>query len=302
MAKVLFIVNPAAGNGNGAKAGEAIKKSFVSGSDNYEIYVTTGCKDSINYLTSQKNRKFEKIIAVGGDGTINEVVNGIISAGYDTSLGVIPVGSGNDLVKMIPTPGDLIESVQYNLANTGGKQIDAGKLTYKKSDNSEHQRYFINSVGIGFDAKIAYHKEQNHRFPGITAYIVSLIKAIKDYKPINAEIRSDSFNTSGDFLLMTAGNGKTSGGGFYLNPDAEIDDGKLDFTTVEFVGKTKLFYKLPLALFNKLKKVKEVKFYTFNYLEIKLAEPYYIHADGEMLSDDVVELKLEILKSAIKII
>merc|ERR1711879_191766 len=122
------------------------------------------------------------------------------------------------------------------------------------------------------------------------------------YKAVKGElILDDKEKTTFDALLMTIGNGITSGGGFFLNPEAVIDDGILNLTVINFVTRIKILYKLPLALVNKLDKVPEADFYKFEQIEINLDEPYFIHVDGEVLSTSVESLTATVLKSAIKI-
>lgn len=302
MSKTLFIVNPVAGNGSGIEASEKINKILVAESLEAEIYLTQGQNDATNYVSGLNVADYHKVVAVGGDGTVNEVANGVMLNSGDISFTAVPVGSGNDFVRMLDMPRGFEDNILSIVKNNQYKRYDIAKVIYKLSDDKENVRYFINSLGLGFDAQIAYIKSISPGMTGIKAYILALIKALGTYKPVQGNLVMDEdakieFNS----LLMTLGNGITSGGGFFLNPRAVIDDGILDLTIIQFVSRLKIMYKLPLALLNKLEKVPEADFYNFKQIDISLKKPYYVHVDGEVLSTSVKNLKVEVLKSAIKI-
>lgn len=302
MKKIQFVVNPAAGNGRGMVSAEIIKNYIAKNNLNADVFLTLNPGDAIEHVANLSGTEYCKVIAVGGDGTVNEVVNGILSGKGGISLNVLPVGSGNDMVRMIGVPKKLNEALDFATSGKHNLTMDAAKVKYLLDDGTEKTRYFINSLGVGFDAQVAFIKSIRPGMTGIKAYIIALLDALKSYKAVHARFMlDDEVEYTDELLLLTIGNGVTSGGGFFLNPDAIIDDGTLNLTTINYVSKLKILRKLPLALINKIKNVPEAKFYTCSKLEIKLNEPYYVHVDGEVLSHRVISMEIEILKSAIKI-
>ena len=119
---------------------------------------------------------------------------------------------------------------------------------------------------------------------------------------INLEINFNSLKSNGEKLMLSIGNGVSSGGGFYLNPRAEIDDGQLDISVFDKVTRRRLLTALPLALLNKIDNVPEAKQYRSDNIHIKLKSPYYAHCDGEIISEQLEEATIKIDKQFLRII
>ena|ERR1035437_1508828 len=134
-----------------------------------------------------------------------------------------------------------------------------------------------------FNALVAEINQTNKIFSGLLAYILSVIYSISHYKPIDAEIQINDNSIQGLKLLISVGNGKTAGGGFFLNPDAEIDDNLLDICIIESLTKFNIVRHLPKSLTNKIKNVKEVSLQRFTNANINLKKPFIVHADGEII-------------------
>ncbi len=300
--ETLFIINPASGKGKGKKAGILIE-SFLKDNNLKSSIVYTKTKKHAAKLASEYQNKIQKIIAVGGDGTLNEVINGITNSAI--IIGFIPTGTGNDFSINLNSSRNTItnlKSIFYE--NHILKKIDVGYAEIKGKNNEDLFSYkFINSLGIGFDAQIAYLTQQNKLFTGINAYIFALIKALFSYNSLKLKVLMDGIETYyGEAVLAAIGNGKTSGGGFYLTPDALINDGKLDLCIVEMLKRRTLIRKLPLAIFNKIKQVPEVKLYNFKDLTLYLRYPAYVHADGEIISQNVENISVKVLKNYLNFI
>jgi YegS/Rv2252/BmrU family lipid kinase len=302
MKKYLFIVNPVAGNGNGKKVLPIIRNELTKRKLHHKIVLTEEPKHATAIVKEYKN-EFNHFVSVGGDGTLNEVINGL---DYETApiLGVLPVGSGNDFSHNI----GLNKNFNYNLnLNTNAHhqiiKTDIGIVEYKSAGSEEiYEKKFVNSLGIGFDAYVAYLNQNHKVLSGISSYLVAVIKALMKLQNLEVEAQIDDKEISGEKLLISIGNGKTTGGGFYLTPKADVSDNKFDLCVIEKINRLKLIRKLPLAMVNKLDKVREVSMLTFNKAEILLKTPYYVHVDGEIISDAVEHLKVSILKQQLDII
>lgn len=302
MKKYLIIINPIAGNGNGKKVLPMIEEQMEKSGHTYKIIQTEQPQHGTAIVQNNVD-EFNHFISVGGDGTLNEVVNGLNYENAPT-LGVLPVGSGNDFSHNLGLNKNPEHNLEFNL-NSHHQLIktDVGIVKYKvKGDEKLYEKRFINSLGIGFDAYVA-HINQNHKvLSGVLSYLAAVIKALTRLTPLEIDAAIDGRSISGKKLLIAVGNGKTTGGGFYLTPKANVSDNKFDICFVDKISRIKLLKKLPLAIVNKLDGVKEVSMSTFNEAKINLDTPYYVHVDGEVISDSVEHLEIGILKQKLNII
>lgn len=217
--KHIFIVNPISGKGKTLKAVDRIKKVCEEENLDYEIYFTEYPKDATKI--ARKNRFTKNIIySVGGDGTLNEVLNGIV--GTKNLLGVIPAGSGNDFYKTLSKIDE-----EYPV-------IDIGKV---------NDRYFINIISIGIDAEVANNVSlmKKRKVPTNQIYNASLIYTFFKYKYKDIELSIDEKEQKkGKCTILTICNGQVYGGGYKIAPSAKLTDGYFDVYYVEKVNKPQL--------------------------------------------------------------
>ncbi len=303
MSKALIIVNPKAGKGNGEKALPVIKNFIVKNKINAEIILTEKQLHATEIVKSNQT-EFKKIVGVGGDGTLNEIINGFdLSPDTENVLGVIPVGSGNDFARMLGLTKNIEDNLKLIFDHASIKKIDVGELHYSEKDKNSLQTHkFLNGLGIGFDAYVAYINQHTKNFSGIISYIFAVIKALIKLENLPVRIKLDNSLILGKKLLIAIGNGKTHGGGFYLNPNAQIDDKILDLTVIEKLKWFQIIQKLPLALINRLETAKEVSMYKFTEVEIEIEKPYFVHTDGEIISEKINFMKVKCLPEVINVI
>jgi len=303
--RFLYIVNPTSGKGRGKKVIPTIEEFCKSSKIDYTILETKQRAHAIE-LTQNNSHKFDAIVAVGGDGTVNEVVNGLMVDGASpTHFGVLPVGSGNDFVKNIKLPKNIkdILSVIHNEELREITHSDLGEITFSDGNNTDvHKHYFINGLGIGFDAYVAYINQSNKFLSGLPSYIFAVFKALINYKMINVQIKNQDIDISGNKLMITIGNGISHGGGFYLTPKAKVNDGLFDLSVFDSITRRRLLTALPLALLNKIDKVPEAVMSRFESIQINLRDPYYIHCDGEIISDKLLSANIKLKERVLKII
>lgn len=302
--KILFIVNPTSGNGKGEQAIKLIKRICDKININYDIKCTLHPNHATE-ITKGACHDYDIIVSCGGDGTLNEVVNGLVQHN-NSKLCVLPVGSGNDFVKNLNYPKSL-DSILLNLKtpqNQTIRKVNVGKLEFQSQESNKwDSMYFINNVGIGFDAYVGHLNQRNKKLPGLASYIYSVVVGLVNFSHIKPQLKFDDVTINSDKLMITIGNGTCSGGGFYLTPYAKIDDGKLDISIFDNISRIKLLSALPFALFNKIDMIKEVKFYrTNNSIEIKLKNPYYIHCDGEIATKKLIEARISLIDKNINFI
>ncbi|MDO6355307.1 diacylglycerol kinase family lipid kinase [Caloramator sp. CAR-1] len=285
---ILFIVNPKAGNGKALKVFEKIKEKMKFLKKDYEIAYTKGPEDAIT-IAREASNSFNKIVSVGGDGTLNEVVNGI--AGSRAILGVIPAGTGNDFAKTI-YPSLNIDDILKTIIDGEVKSIDIGKCNNK---------YFINIASAGIDAEIAHRVQRIKKsVPGKTVYLNALFKTLASYKGIDFNIKLDDVSFKANTLLITASNGKYYGGGMIPTPDADIRDGYFDVCHIKNLNKLKIIAILYKFIKGNHTSLKEVTIFKTKRLTIKADKKFFINIDGETLETN--EANLELYKDFINIV
>lgn len=303
MKKHYVIINPHAGHGKAQKAIPVIKDFYAGRKIPAEFLISEYPGNTIE-LVRQITEENPIVISVGGDGTLNECINGLNLA-LNPVLGLISIGTGNDFVKNIAHTTDITENL-INIAEHAESDLilsDISKAIFRTA-KGEKERLFINTIGVGFDAQVAHLMEKSRILNGIPAYLINVLKALLSYKYIDAKI-SSSGKVLSDYskrFLICIGNGISSGGGFYLTPRAEINDGFLDLTDIENVPKLRVLRKLPKALTNELETVNEASMYKDKMFEIELKEPSLIHIDGEFEPEPVSYIRTEIHDKQIRII
>lgn len=290
-----FIVNPIAGHVRSSGIINKLSSLASLHPNKYKLIITeqpTHATSIARDLT--KNSLATNIVAVGGDGTVNEVINGF-NLDSPSSLAVLPYGSGNDVGRFLYNNKhskflDMLIKSEY----TETVAYDVGIAEITDINGNVFKKKFINAVGIGFDAYVAYLNQYEKVLTGIPSYLIAVFKALRSSTGIDMKIGIGDREISQKCLLVTIGNGKTSGGGFFLNPDADPTDGELNITTVEFGPRSEILRNLPFALINKLHRVKKASFYKGNTICLELSSPYYVHLDGEIASENAVKINVNL--------
>ena len=236
-----FILNPTSGRGRGAKIAPLLEKNLSDMGLDFEIqqseYPWHATKLTINAI----EQNFDYVIAVGGDGTVNEVINGFVHArqnGLNSSaLGVICVGQGNDFAFSMGVPTDWRAGCRL-LQKCDTRKVDVGKVT---GGLYPEGRYFGNGVGIGFDAVVSFEAVKLKPLRGFTAYIAGALRTMMlYYKAPILRIELDDKVLEQPCLMVSIMNGYRLGGGFFMTPNSRPDDGKLDICLVGSVKRTEL--------------------------------------------------------------
>ena len=234
--KWFAIVNPQAGSGKGKVDWPKIKSLLKLNGILFDFALTEFKYHAVELTVNAINNGYKRILAVGGDGTINEVVNGIfIQQKFPTTdivIGVISVGTGNDWSRMYNIPQEYEGKVAAIRVEKHFLQ-DVGIVEYEES-MVRNTRYFVNTAGVGFDAEVArrtnHLKESGHK--GKILYAGSLIKALISFKPSDISITVDGKKLEGRIFSLTIGIGKYNGGGMMQVPNAVPDDGLFDVTVI----------------------------------------------------------------------
>ncbi|MEN8191790.1 MAG: YegS/Rv2252/BmrU family lipid kinase [Bacteroidota bacterium] len=302
MSKVALIINPESGKGRGLKFANNLCKFSVPSFVKLDKFITNYPKHAIQIAKDISN-KYDRILIAGGDGTLNEFINGF-DINSKTPIGLIPIGSGNDFALALDNPIKNITSYLNSHMSTDlyTMDVDIGSIELTEADGNVIDKKFVNSLGIGFDARVAYLNQSNKFLSGSLSYITAIIRAFFDFNLINYSIENEKVKINKKALFCSIGNGETVGGGLYLMPGARIDDEYLDLSVVDLSSRLKLIKLLPKAMKNQLKGIPYLSQSRFKELDIKLQTPYYTHVDGEIVSLQTKRVKVKILTKMIKFI
>lgn len=276
--KRVFIVNPKSGYGKSLEISKAIDVICKKRNLDYEIIYTERPKDATDIAKSFKRGKLI-VYSVGGDGTLNEVVNGLV--GSKNYLGVIPAGTGNDFYKTL------------KLYDEDYFKCDLGKI------NGE---YFVNTASVGLDAEIGGNAivMKRKKIPRKMIYNASLLYTFFNFDSHNYEIKVDGKEIiNGKKVLIAVANGQIYGGGFKIAPEAELNDGFFDLVIADAVAKPRLISLLLKLLKADHLEAKEVTSLKVKKINIKADKIVTAGMDGEILADK--EYKIEMLPKAITI-
>jgi YegS/Rv2252/BmrU family lipid kinase len=277
--KCAVILNPVSGNGRALDILPKFHKWVSKNRVAFEIFTTTAPGEGRKIGRHIRRERFGRAVVIGGDGTINEVGSALL--GSPVVLGVIPGGKGNDFFKMTGTNGlrraqssRSLDSAFKTAFFGEPRQVDVGTINSKP---------FFNSVGVGFDAEVAEIVKKDESKTGTWAYLSAVFKALRNLKPIKIEIDLDGTVMMKEISLVCIGNGRSSGGGFYLTPSARFDDGLFDICVIGALSKSKVFQYLPRALNGTHVRLEETAIYRSRKATVVSKNRLPVHVDGEPL-------------------
>jgi len=244
-------------------------------------------------LAERAARDYDVVIAAGGDGTVHEVANGLLRAGTGATIGVLPLGSGDDFVKMLP-PRDAVERI----AHGASRAFDAGRITAATT------RFFANGMDIGFGAHGAYNIRKVPRvFTGLAAYLGAIALTLVRYPKLEVRLQLDGSAPFVQTTAMTAVmNGRAFGGSFHVCPDACADDGELDLLIAEGIGRLAILGLVPRIMRGTHGGDPRLKLLRAKAVTIESQTPLLVEADGEIAFDDARRLEVEILPGALRVL
>lgn len=305
MSKHCVILNPIAGRGAGRKAIPEIESYLNAIGVDYDLLITEEPGHAIKLAEEAGGNGYQTVVAVGGDGTANEVINGLMKAAnkrkFISKLAVLPVGRGNDFSYGMGVPQDL-ESACRILAGGNSRKIDIG---FVKGGDYPEGRYFGNGVGIGFDAVVGFEAAKLPSFiTGMPAYLVAALKTIFLY--FNApllRIEIDGEVLEQPCLIVSLMNGKRMGGAFMFAPDSEPDDGLLNLCIAEQVSRIGVLGLFPKVMSGTQQDHSAIKMPAGKAINIEaITGSLPVHADGETICKAGKNLEVTILKQKLEII
>jgi len=314
MPSILVIYNPIAGRGRAKKHWPEVQQALIDAGIEFDVAATSAPLEAVTFAQKAPT-KYSTVIAVGGDGTIHEVVNGLLHAsneGETIALGVVPLGNGDDFAKMIPpqtTIGDKVFDWHVAIEKiTQGqtKLFDVGRISgdQLRSEQNNNPQYFMNGMDIGFGAQAALNFTKVPSFlTGIAAYLAAIMKTLIDYHIPKVSIQIDDQPAFEQSTTMTAiTNGRCFGSGFWVCPDAQVDDGLLDVMVTQSVGRLKILSLIPKIMKGTHINEPILKNYRARRIVIKSEQSLVVEADGEIPYTQTQHLEVQILDKKLRMI
>jgi YegS/Rv2252/BmrU family lipid kinase len=285
--KALFIINPISGGKKKDGVPDLIEKHL----DTQSLKLVIVFSDSVSHarqIASDAANKFEVVVAVGGDGTVNEVASAIV--GSDTRLGIVPFGSGNGLSRFLKIPMDIEKSIK-TLTTGKVELIDSAIL---------NGRPFFNMAGIGFDAHIAGVFSQNKK-RGFVSYIKSAFEEINKYKAQRYHIEIDGKTFEREAFMISIANSSQYGNNAHVSPRASVQDGMLDVCVIKPFPLWRLTEMGIRMITKTTDKVKYLEIIRGKHIVVERAKEGPVHLDGEPLMEGK-EIIIDILPMSLQVI
>src|SRR3990172_344761 len=278
--KVKLILNPMADMGRAWKTANDLRPIAQEIKGELTWSGTVYPTHAIELAKQAVQEGCDMVIGRGGDGTVHEVINGLMQVPENKRpvMGIVPIGSGNDFAYSMGITQKSSHALAHALKAENIQPVDIGLMT----DEQGRKEYFDNSLGIGFDAVVTI---RSHKLPivrGFLMYLTAVIQTIiLNHDPSFMQIETDGQKWEQNNLLLTMCNGPREGGGFMIAPEAKIDDGILHYTMIKKVSRLMMFRLVPAVMKGTHGRFKQVTIGTCRKMSITADRPLYIHADGE---------------------
>lgn len=303
--KYLIIVNPTSGRGYAEKMAPQIEELMQQHHLDFDLVRTTGPWHAADLAEqAAREKKYDVIVAASGDGTANEAVNGLMrarKAGFNhTAMSILPVGTGNDAAYSLGVPLELADAIQA-LANDKRRRLDVGHV---RGGDYPDGRYFINGVGIGFDAAVGFVAVEIRWARGLLAYLIAVLQtAFLYYKAPTVEINFNGKTLTQPALMVSIMNGIRMGGGFFMAPKGNPTDGMMDLCVASHVGRLRIFGLVPYFLKGTQEGQAEILMEQTDKITVKAVKGVLpAHCDGETLCREGQELSVELIPAALDFI
>jgi diacylglycerol kinase (ATP) len=304
MKPIRVILNPAAGHGNGAKLAPSIETALKEHSLDYDLVRTEGPGHATRLADMAIRDGVELVVAAGGDGTLNEVVNGLMRSALPVDrrplLGVLCAGRGNDFSGSLGIPEQLDQACEL-LRSRSTRLLDVGMVT---GGIVPEGRYFINCVGVGFDSVATIEAAKLPRWGGFMSFLVAILKTIFLYN--HAPLASIEFNGTTieqRSLMISMMNGRRLGGNFLMAPNSKPDDGLLDLCIAEQMNSFQILRLVPHFIKGTQATQKTIKTGQTARIRITARDgPLPAQTDGEIISTEGRSLLVELLPGQLRVI
>lgn len=297
---IKVILNPYSNRWNSQKRWGEADRALRDAGVKFDLSVSEHPDHIVDLAAGAVKKGFTTIVVAGGDGSIGEVVNGA-AKGWDekspfpVTLGLMPLGTANDLFDNIGMPRDLVSAAKV-IAGGKTRAIDLGKC---------NERYFVNNSATGLEPYVSTKQEKITWISGVPRYLVAAVQGIMDGPMWNAKLEWDGGSYEGPLTLVSVGNGARTGGVFFMTPHADLFDGNLTFLYGYRASRLGLFQALPRSMKQGDGNIAEIEWaheINCTYLKIHLDHPSPAHTDGELFDSWITDLEYKVFPSAINIL
>lgn len=303
MNRAKVILNPYAGRWLARSQRGVVENELQSAGIEYEITSTDGPGHGIQLARDAVEQGYSPVIAAGGDGTISEIVNGMLQASGEQDpppLGIIPLGSANDLVINLGLPVDIAQSIQVISAGHQRK-IDIGEVSFGEPPQ---KRYFDNNSAIGLEPTVTLIQQSMTNLRGILRYVIASVRGIMTNPSWQIHLEWDGGQYAGPMTLVTVGNCPLTGG-LYMAPNAKPYDGKLTFVYGFMSSRMQMLMLLPKTMKpgagNYIEHPNIHQVHT-EWLRIRLDTPTPLHADGEIQTKEATQVSYTIYPARLPVL
>jgi YegS/Rv2252/BmrU family lipid kinase len=288
------ILNPTAGRGAARRAESVVMRAFRAQGWAVDVVRTEGPGHGRDLATEAVRQGAKHVVAVGGDGTVHEVANGLLGTDTDAALGVVPVGSGNDFAKLVGQHGHDPARAVARLVTARSRRFDVGRVLGE---------WFVNSVGFGFGPAVVKRRNAAHHLRGFLSYLVPIVKTFFKFEPPIFDIAAPGFRERGYMMMVEVCNGTTAGGSYRFAPDADPTDGKLDVCVIRRVSLPRFLLAIPRVIRGTHLTMREVALIKTAKLVIRSPEePLMLHVDGELREPGVNECTVELERGRLNVL
>jgi diacylglycerol kinase (ATP) len=281
---IAVVMNPTAGGGKTLKSLPNVHAALQATGRPYHIHMTTASGDGREAATRFARDGAGLILAVGGDGTIHEVANGLYDSGTRVPLGVVPAGNGSDFARTIGASKRIAESVA-KACGAQPRPIDAGLATFDDGTT----RLFLNVAGLGFDALVAEKAARWKFLPGANLpYLAAALQSLVGFMNVEVSVQADGETFSTPAVFVQIANAKYMGGGYKIAPMADIEDGHLDLALVGDLSKPDLLWSIPKVYSGNHVTHPKFRHARAKSIRVEAKQPARVQLDGELLGQGPV--------------
>jgi diacylglycerol kinase (ATP) len=305
-----IILNPAAGRGAGALARPKLEQILRHGGASYDITETTAPGDATRIARETSQGPDDVIVAVGGDGTAHEIVNGLVLRAQDRgewttgkpvgTLGIIPIGTGDDLTWGLGFPSIDLETACGILLADHRRVTDLGQVT----DDRGRTEIFHNHLGGGFEAAVAIESTKLRRLPDALLYLVAVARIVPQYHhPVPVSVSYGGITSTRPMLLVSTANGGRTGRTFKIAPSAQPDDGMLDLILAWSPSIGRILWLLPHFMRGTHTGLsKYVTMERISHLIVEAPGGIPVHLDGEIYNPSATRLEVSVLPGRLQVV
>jgi diacylglycerol kinase (ATP) len=311
MPSTLVIYNPAAGSGRVREQWNDVENALRAAGVDF-ISVATAAPLEATTLAREAAQKYAAVVSVGGDGTLHEIVNGLLQASKEAEtipLGFIPLGNGDDFAKVIPPETPIggkpfsWQTAVQKIARGETRLYDAGRVTINQPqpESGQSPHYFINSLDVGFGAQAILNLNSVPRFlKGFPAYLAAVFKTLIDYPVLHLRIQIDDQAPFEQATVMAAiTNGRCFGSSFWVCPEGRADDGFFDVTLAQNLSRTAILKLIPKLMKGTHMQEPVLSMHQARRVVLESTNPLIVEADGEIPYREAQRIEVDILSKKV---